>query len=610
MSSKPISCFALLALAVFATGACSDDTTAIDAGRDAGRDARLDGRHDALLVDGLPDAPPVEQGSDAARDLTARLEGGVDLAPCVDPGVDLGGKVRVSPSRLVPGQNVTIRYEGPLAQSGGGVRLHYSYDWWSWQQPSGAPYATAKQVAMTKLASGAYEVTVPLLATAHQLDFVFTDDAAQTWDNNNKADWHRPLGGLWMGPYLTWRDNTALSTPDRDPARAIVVNFASERPCKARVRWGKSAAGLTQQLDEGVATTRHHLLVTQLDPATTYYYEVGCLDPLVACDLFDRSATHSFRTPAATSTPLKVIALSDPQDSGNAQDRWGDLALELSKPPHDDAAFVMISGDLSGDDNPQRWRDFFRKGVPLLATHVLVPAVGNHDTPTFGSNADTSSFEGFFLLGSSSGKDTYHGLRLGDLTVFALNSEKAQSGVGSDWDKDTGAQYLWLAGKLQQPASRWTMAFWHIPPFNAGVRHSGQNDSTRSVLRLFNQRVDWVLGGHEHMYQRSVPIRYSGDSGGKPQFVAAPSYGAGAADGVGYLLAPAAGHYPPEGGLLPAANPLRALLAYPTGAEISNDTIVPWVGYVVLTFNGKTMKIESFELGKSQPRDSVTTTKP
>ena len=48
--------------------------------------------------------------------------------------------------------------------------------------------------------------------------------------------------------------------------------------------------------------------------------------------------------------------------------------------------------------------------------------MGNHDTPTYGSHADTSSFEKLFSLGSSSGKDTYWALRYGAAAFIGLNS--------------------------------------------------------------------------------------------------------------------------------------------------------------------------------------------
>lgn len=169
------------------------------------------------------------------------------------------------------------------------------------------------------------------------------------------------------------------------------------------------------------------MLLTGLAPQTTYYYQIGCLDAAASCPFLDRSATHSFRTLPASTTKLKLLVLADPQNYNHPQDRWGDVAQALAQGHAQDAQAVVIAGDLSADDDPVRWRAFFRLGRPVLASLALLPAVGNHDTPTFDSNANSSTFEGLFAMSGSSGKDTYYGVKAGPLTLLALNSEMAQA---------------------------------------------------------------------------------------------------------------------------------------------------------------------------------------
>jgi hypothetical protein len=585
--------------------------------KDHGADGQVaaDSRAGDVAIDGPALDSGTDNGPDAAlldsqpSDLfdSAVL---LDSAPCVDPGVSLPGAVTVSPSRLVAGQTITVRYAGKLANESG-VFLHYSFDNWSWKQPAGAPYKDAKQLAMTKV-SGAWQVSLPIIADAHQLDFVFANQDRSAWDNNGKKDWHRPIDGLWMGPYLTWRDNLLAATAaQRDPARSIVVNFRSWRSCKARVRFGTTAGQLNRVVDETQSGHHHHLLLDNLAPNTRYHYEVGCLSSASSC-FFDRSATHSFRTPPANPSAIKLIMLADPQDTNHAQDRWVDIAEALARGPHNDAHAMLIAGDLAADDEPEHWRTFFRKGAPLLSRMVLLPVVGNHDTPTHGSHANTKTFEDLFAIDSSSGKDTYYGLRIGPLTFFALNSETAQPWVSStDWQAQNGAQYRWLEQRLAQVSTTWTFASWHIGPFNVGVRHAEQNKSTRSVLPLLDKRVDWVFSGHEHLYHRLEPLRYSGGVGSAAQVQAVSDYGTGAQDGVGYLQLPAAGHYPPGDELLGTSDPLRAMLAYPTSADITgNQPNHVWVGFSVIELSGKRFSLETYELGRSQPRDSVSYQKP
>ena len=570
--------------------------------RQPGADGGEGGPHgDAALVD-------LGAAADGAAEAAADLQRpGTDLGSCEDPGVTLEGAVQISPSRLSPGATATIRYRGPLVAAGQGVVLHYSFNHWAWPQPAGAPHAFAAQLPMSAADGTTATVTVAIPSGMHQLDFVFTDPQGSSWDNNSGRDWHRAIDGLWMGPYLSWRDNTASAAAERSPARTMVVHFQSERACVAQLRWGSAPDRLDGRVEDRAATLAHHLVLSGLAAETRYFYRVGCLDQTVRCGLFDTSAVHAFRTAPEGAQRLKLLVLGDPQDNNNPLDRWEAIAQELATPPHGDAHLVVIAGDLAGDDTPERWRDFFRKGLALLATHPLFAAIGNHDTPSFSSNPDASHFRTFFEVGSSSGDNTVHALSLGPLTLFGLNSELAQAGLGDSWRAPNGSQYAWLSTKLVASKTPWNFAVWHIPPVNAGVRHSGQNTSTHSVLPLFTERLDWVIGGHEHLYQRSKPLRYAASQGAT--FDIASTYGTARGAGVGYLVAPTAGHYTPEDTLLGAGDPLRALLAYPGAAELHNDTIDPWVGYLIVEIDGKAIRIEARALATQTPKDVLAYTK-
>jgi Calcineurin-like phosphoesterase len=601
----------LLLLALFAA-ACSDD----GAGPTPDAAPLADGAGDALASDGpAADLPR----ADAPLPDVPLPDAPLPDAPCPDPGVDLGSGVTIRPTNLTPGGQATVTYAASATLgSSANLTLHYGGDFWTGDLGGGDK---AKDVAMTKQADGSFSVTITLPAAARLLDLVFftTQGSAKTWDNNNKADWHRALGEPLYGPYLTLKDNSAApGKQDRDPAHSVTVNFRSDRPCRGRVRFGTAAAALSAAITESGAGVDHHLHIGgQLKPDTRYHYQVACHDPAVNCKTEERSAVYSFRTaPAAGSSGsanLKLIVLADPQDNMLAQDRWRDVAAALTKPPHADARLLLIVGDLAGDDTPVRWWTFFHHGRALLASRVLLPVVGNHDTPTYGSHVDSTTFEQLFSLGSSSGQDTHWALRYGPAAFIALNSETAQSWVSTtDWTPG-GKQRTWLQGALTKlpAAATWRFATWHIPPYNVGVTHVDQNASTRGVTTLFGGVIDWVLGGHEHLYQRSKPLQSVSGSGGQVSGKVVANYGRGPGDGVGYLIAPAAGHDPPEDTLVKASDPLRGGLAYPTAAEISGkDTITPWVGFVTLELKAKSMSLRAYELGVAAPRDTLTYTKP
>lgn len=582
MNSRLILATALLA------GACSDSQP------DPGREARV------------PDRGLAERGADRAVG-DARVDGprpdlsAPDLpppdAPCPDPGVTLAPGISVSPTQLAPGKPATIVYASPAKLAGSAnLTLHLGSDYWS-PGPSGS---TSVDVPMTKRSDGAFEASVPVPPGARLLDLVFFTESSgnKTWDNNGGLDYHRAVGVPLLGPYLSFRDNLG-GQPDRDPATSLTVSFRSDHPCRGRVRYGLTPATLSLSLDEPGAVTQHHLHLTQLKPDTTYHYRVECTAPST-CAPPEHSPVASFRTAEANPTSFSFLHLSDPQDYRSPGDRWKEVAAALSKPPHDAFRFVIITGDLVGGDEPARRWDFFDRGRALLASKPMLPAVGNHDTPTFDSNPDTSSFEGLFELESASGKDTHYGLRYGSAGFVVLNSESSQY-APAEW-KPGGAQYDWASSSLAKLAgAAWRFAAWHIPPYNAGVRHSNQVDSVRPLTALFDDKVDWVLCGHEHLYQRFKPLRYSDKVVAK--------YG-GPGGGVGYVIAPVAGHDPPEDTLLGAGNPARALLAYPVPPTVVNDKVSKWAGWVRFSVSGASLDLKAISIDQAAPMDSVSYSKP
>lgn len=555
---------------------------------------------DAALPDQLVDAPPLDVG-DSTVDVTPTDTLPPD-APCPDPGVTLASGVTVGPTQLTPGGQATVTYPAGAQLGGSGsVTLHYGFNYWDLDLGGDV----AKDAPMAKQPDGSFAVTVPLPAGARLLDMAFFTESSsgKEWDNNGGADFHRSVGLPLLGPYLTLRDNLG-GQPDRDPSQGVTISFRTDHPCVGQVRYGTSATALTKFAAESAASTQHHLHLKGLAPDAVHHYQTGCVQAGV-CSPPETSPIFTFRTAKKGASSLKMALLSDPQDYRAQNDRWPEVAATLTQPPHDDVRLLIVSGDLAGDDDPLRWWDFFDGGRALLASRPILPAVGNHDTPSYGSNADTSSFESLFDFASASGSDTCYGLAHGPAAFVVLNSELSQTSPG-EW-KPGGSQYQWAASFLAKPLPPWRFAVWHIPPYNAGVRHSGQVDSVRPVTALFNEKIDWVLGGHEHLYQRFKPIRYTGlDSTGKVVSTAVASYG-GPGGGVGYIVAPAAGHDPPEDTLLPVGNPMRDLMAYPPPG---GTTTAKWVGFVTLEVSGKSITIKAVDLDQTAPRDTSTYTRP
>jgi 3',5'-cyclic AMP phosphodiesterase CpdA len=274
---------------------------------------------------------------------------------------------------------------------------------------------------------------------------------------------------------------------------------------------------------------------------------------------------------------------------------------------HDDAEFVLFVGDLPWNDKPGLWWTFFDRGRELFARKPLVAVPGNHDTPTVNSNTDTSRLRSWFGLASPS--DTSRALRWGPAGLLLLDSERPD-----DFLLTTGAQYQLAAQTIQAWGSdppTWSFAAFHVPPYNAGARHAADQGTFRDVTGLFDGAIDWVLGGHEHLAQRTKPMRYNG------QLAGSGSYGRGPTDGVGYLVLPPAGAWP-ETGLIAWDDPkayYRDRLAFPVPVAQQN-TIESEIGYAIVRLAGSAITLEVWGMGDYASahapvlRDSVSYTRP
>ena len=106
-----------------------------------------------------------------------------------------GGGVAIGPDPAVAGQPVTVTYDpsGGVLDGASQVYMHYGYDSWG--------TVISPDVAMNWNATEEYwDLTVPVLSSATQLDMVFNDGAG-TWDNNSGQDWHFSVTGTAPPPF-------------------------------------------------------------------------------------------------------------------------------------------------------------------------------------------------------------------------------------------------------------------------------------------------------------------------------------------------------------------------------------------------------------------------
>jgi Bacterial Ig domain/Calcineurin-like phosphoesterase len=122
---------------------------------------------------------------------------------------------------------------------------------------------------------------------------------------------------------------------------------------------------------------------------------------------------------------------------------------------------------------------------------ITDPTIGNHDYLT----GDPSPY--FYYWDNV---PDYYSFNADGWHFISLNSNSSFIGVGP-----TSAQYLWLQQDLAANTAPCTIAFYHHTYFSIGPE--GNKTAMVDIWKLLAQNhVDIVLNGHNHDYERWVPL--------------------------------------------------------------------------------------------------------
>jgi hypothetical protein len=460
------------------------------------------------------------------------------------------------------GQNYTITTEGVYQVTGNTLTLVSGWDHTA---------ATFTDGGLEPMTDWFYRVKA--INSGEESELSAIKSARTTWV---------PYFGPWLS-LLKPADSYEQDIEPLDPATGVTIHYRTVASCTGRAEYRKNGTetawtSVTSSEYDGFI---HHVVLTGLTPATSYDYRVYSENNRP-------SQVFTFTTAPAGPSTFSYIVLGDMQDGGGYNDysrRWEDVAAEI----HDnqqDIDFLLMVGDMASDDYHDAWRIFFSKGRDLMAAKVTMPVIGNHDA----DNHSSESFKYYFNLKNQSvTSKSYYRFSWGNATFFALNSERPDQ--FSDDPADDGRQYDWINGHLSSITATddtWVFAWWHKPPYDVANVHMAGQYAFRKVTRNFEEKVDWVFTGHEHLYMRFKPLRWDG--------IVAGSYGNGSDQGVGYLT------------VAPAGNEPRTAVTPDSLVDIYATT--PEVGFTRVDIDGSEIDITTWFMGGLGKDGNITPARP
>jgi hypothetical protein len=186
-------------------------------------------------------------------------------------------------------------------------------------------------------------------------------------------------------------------------------------------------------------------------------------------------------------------------DDRSDQDTHAGVARLMGMIPSD---FLVNTGDIVADGaSSSDWQAFFDVEAPLLHEHPLFLCIGNHELYDDEAGANFARYFGF--SGPGGAPRPYGTERMGDVRFFFLNGMH-------DWS--SGEERDWLDHELTradtEPGLVWRIVVVHHGPWSSGPHGPNKRLLDAHVPELLAaHKVDLVLSGHDHIYER-------GDAGG------------------------------------------------------------------------------------------------
>jgi len=358
--------------------------------------------------------------------------------------------------------------------------------------------------------------------------------------------WMAGVGGLalltlgissWLAPRVVRGPYLQQSTPT-----SVILRWRTSRPVNTTVRYGLKPDGLLQSCQARMRSTDHGILLSNLVPATRYYYAVEGAPSRRS----DANQACSFVTPPppGTAAPTRIWVLGDSGTGEPDQRAVRDAFYRFAQDRPADLCLLLGDNAYGGGTDAQYQNYFFDAYRKVLSQISFWPAIGNHDTRSAEAATQTGVYFDVFNLptqaqggGVMSGTESYYSFDYANLHLICLDSE------GSARAAD-GPMLSWLRDDLGQNRQTWTIAYWHQPPYTRGSHDSDEGAPMREmrenvVPMLEEAGVDLVLGGHSHTYERSFLL--DGHYGPASTFSKAMlrSPGNGRPDGAGAYRKPA-----------------------------------------------------------------------
>jgi predicted phosphodiesterase len=284
-----------------------------------------------------------------------------------------------------------------------------------------------------------------------------------------------------------YRKAPYLLYPGNNTEMLIEWQMTETKTCE--IVWGQD----TTYADGQAFTTehrdhQHEKLISNLSPATHYFYQVNYenIEP----------KKGDFYTGALdTETKFSFYAYGDTRSHPDKHDEVAaEIMTNISQHPESQSIIISTGDIVSNGDQEQDWdSQFFSPAYPniqqMLSHLPYITAVGNHE-------GQGVLFDKYFPYPMFSTNRFYYGFDYANVH-FTVIDQFTDYTPGS-------IQYNWIVNDLASTDKTWKMIILHMPGWSAGGGHGNNSDVQDYIQPLCLQYgVSFVLTGHNHYYSRA-----------------------------------------------------------------------------------------------------------
>lgn len=257
------------------------------------------------------------------------------------------------------------------------------------------------------------------------------------------------------------------------------VRLERPRPLMGVSRYSVTNATQSGEVKTNQITTTnlvflYEITLTNLRPGSVYAY-MAETDGV-------RVPPKKFRTFAPHPQKVRFIAYGDTRTNPKTHQA---VAARFKKQLPD---FILHTGDLvAAGKRYDLWsKEFFGPLASVIDEVPFLPTIGNHEE-------DGSNYLHYVHL---PGNELWYSYDAGPVHVLALDYRH---------EKETHEQFEFAKSDLMTSKAPWKIVTLHHPVFNIGGHGTGWGHA--SYLPLFHEaKVDLVLVGHSHLYERFRPM--------------------------------------------------------------------------------------------------------